>query len=63
MFEMPLRFSNILTAMENEITSVPARLVDTKLMKVYLVVNVNPNRPPNEFELESFVQLRNLKAE
>ena len=46
-----------------EITSVPARLVDTKLMKVYLVVNIDPNRPPNDFELESFVQLRNLKAE
>ncbi len=47
----------------NKITSVPARLVDTKVMKVYLVVNVNPNRPPNEFELESFIQLRNLKIE
>jgi len=47
----------------NKITSVPARLVDTKVMKVYLVVNVNPNSPPNEFELESFIQLRNLKAE
>jgi prepilin-type N-terminal cleavage/methylation domain-containing protein len=46
-----------------EITSVPARLADTKLMKVYLVVNVDPNRPPKDFELESFVQLRNLKAE
>ena len=46
-----------------EITSVPARLADTKLMKIYLVINVNPNRPPNDFELESFVQLRNLKTE
>jgi type II secretory pathway pseudopilin PulG len=41
----------------------PARLKDTKVMKVYLVVNVNPNRPPNEFELKSAVQLRNLKEE
>ncbi len=32
-------------------------------MKVYLVVNVDPNRPPQDFELESFVQLRNLKVE
>jgi hypothetical protein len=46
-----------------EIVSVPARLVDTKLMKIYLVVNIDPNRPPNDFELESFVQIRNLKAE
>lgn len=41
----------------------PARLQETKLMKVYLVINVEPNRPPKEFELESFVQLRNLKTE
>jgi hypothetical protein len=47
----------------NKISDYPARLKDTKLMKVYLVVNVNPNRPPNEYELISFVQLRNLKEE
>lgn len=47
----------------NKITDYPARLVDTKLMKVYLVVNVDPNRPPYDFELESLVQLRNLKQE
>jgi len=47
----------------NKILDYPARLKDTKLMKVYLVVNVNPNRPPNEYELISFVQLRNLKQE
>ena len=47
----------------NKIEDYPARLKDTKLMKVYLVVNVDPNRPPNEFELESFIQLRNLKQE
>jgi len=33
----------------------PARLKDTKMMKVYLVVD--------NFELESYVQLRNLKTE
>ena len=47
----------------NKIEEYPARLKDTKLMKVYLVINVNPNRPPQDFELESSVQLRNLKAE
>ena len=47
----------------NKITDYPARLKDTKMMKVYLVVNIDPNRPPNEFELESSVQLRNLKNE
>ncbi len=47
----------------NKILDYPARLKDTKVMKVYLVVNVDPNRPPTEFELESYVQLRNLKVE
>ena len=47
----------------NGITEYPARLVDTKLMKIFLVINVNPNRSPNDFELESYVQLRNLKDE
>jgi len=36
------------------------RLKDTRLMKVYLVINIDPNRPPKEFELESFVSLRNM---
>jgi len=40
----------------------PARLKDTKLIKLFLVINANPNRPPQDFELESFVELRNLKA-
>jgi len=45
-----------------EITILPARLKDTKLMKVYLVINSNPERSPQDFGLESFVQLRNLKT-
>jgi type II secretory pathway pseudopilin PulG len=40
----------------------PARRKDTKLMKVYLVINVDPNRPPQDFVLESNVQIRNLKT-
>jgi len=47
----------------NKITDYPARLADTKVMKVYLIVNADPNRPPDNFELESSVQLRNLKSE
>jgi type II secretory pathway pseudopilin PulG len=38
------------------------RLTETKLMHVYLKVNVNPNRPPADFELESDTQIRNLKT-
>jgi len=40
----------------------PARLKDTKMMMVYIVVNVDPLRPPQDFVLESYVQLRNLKT-
>lgn len=47
----------------NKITDYPARLKDTKLMKVFLVINVDPQRPPDDFQLESSVQLRNLKVE
>jgi len=41
----------------------PANLKDTKLMRIYLVVNINPRRPPQDFVLETDVQLRNLKEE
>lgn len=47
----------------DELINLPARLKDTKVMEVYLIVNVNPNRTPNNFELKSAVQLRNLKEE
>ena len=47
----------------NQLVNYPARLIDTKLMKVYLIINVDPNHSPQNFELESYVQLRNLKTE
>ncbi len=46
----------------NQELSAPARLNDTKLMRVRLVVNVNPNRSPQDFVLESDVQIRNIKV-
>lgn len=46
-----------------KIDSYPARLKDTKVIKVFLAVDVDPARPPEPFELESSVQLRNLKEE
>lgn len=46
-----------------EITNPTLRLLDTRLIKILLVVNVDPNRPPDEFNLESSVQLRNLKSQ
>ncbi|MDD5144645.1 MAG: type II secretion system protein [Candidatus Pacebacteria bacterium] len=44
-----------------EIVELPARPKDTKLMRVYLVVNVDLSRAPQSYELESSVQIRNLK--
>lgn len=44
-----------------KILDYPARLKDTKLMKVFLVVDVDETRDPPPFELESWVTLRNLK--
>lgn len=38
------------------------RLSDTKLMHVYLKINVDPSRPPDNFILESDTQIRNLKT-
>ncbi len=38
------------------------RLADTKLMHVYLKINVDPSRPPDDFILESDTQIRNLKT-
>ncbi len=46
-----------------ELVETPARLKDTKVMEVYLIINVNPDRAPQDFELKSAVQLRNLKDE
>lgn len=47
----------------NKIEEYPARLKDTKTMKVLLEVDVDPNREPDSFFLESKVQLRNLRYE
>ncbi len=46
-----------------EITDRAERLRNTKTIELYLIINVNPYRTPEEFELKSSVQLRNLKEE
>lgn len=46
----------------NDFLPTPSRLVDTKLMRVYLKINVNPLVQPGDFELESSAQIRNLKT-
>lgn len=45
-----------------EITTYPARLEETTLMRLDLIINIDINRAPDNFELESDVQLRNLKT-
>jgi len=47
----------------NEITNLPARLTDTKLIRLHLIINVNPERTPHAFEIKSSAQVRNLKSE
>ncbi len=47
----------------SQITSSPAILSNTTMMKLFMVVNVDPNRPPSDYQLEQYVQLRNLKKE
>ncbi len=46
-----------------EITESPARPEQTKLMRVSLIININPQRKPDDYLLQSEVQLRNLKLE
>ncbi len=38
----------------------PARRRDTRVMRVFLIINVDPNKDPYNFELESDVEIRNL---
>lgn len=46
-----------------EIVEYPARPEETRLMQISLIINVEPNRDPEDYILESKVQLRNLKTE
>ncbi|MBU0707379.1 prepilin-type N-terminal cleavage/methylation domain-containing protein [Patescibacteria group bacterium] len=39
----------------------PTRLTETKLINVYLEINVFPERAPSNIEIDSDVQIRNLK--
>jgi type II secretory pathway pseudopilin PulG len=44
-----------------QITSDPSILTDTKMMRLFMVINVDVNRAPGDYDLEQYVQLRNLK--
>jgi len=47
---------------ENNPLPAPARLIETKLINIMLRVNVTPAVAPNDFDVQSDVQLRNLKT-
>jgi hypothetical protein len=44
----------------NNPVDTPAAVGDIRLVKVYLEINVDPNRAPDHIKMESFVELRNL---
>jgi len=47
----------------NKIIDDPARLADTKLIKIFLIVDYDVDGGPPPYELESSVRLRNLKSQ
>jgi prepilin-type N-terminal cleavage/methylation domain-containing protein len=48
----------------NLITSDPSSILhNTKMVRLYMIVNVNLNRAPDDYKLEQYVQIRNLKEE
>lgn len=47
----------------NQIDDDALKISDTKMVKLYMVVNVNENRAPNDYVLQQYVQVRNLKEE
>jgi type II secretory pathway pseudopilin PulG len=46
-----------------KISLMPARLVDTRTMKIKLIIDVDPEKPPSPFEIESSVKIRNIPIE
>jgi PKD repeat protein len=38
----------------------PANVADIRLLKVHLKINIDPNRAPDNIELQTFVEMRNL---
>ncbi len=38
----------------------PAAVADIRLVKIHLKINIDPNRAPDNIEMQSFVEMRNL---
>jgi prepilin-type N-terminal cleavage/methylation domain-containing protein len=45
----------------NQITDDPSILRDTKMVRLYMTINVNPARAPNDYNLEQMVNIRSLR--
>jgi hypothetical protein len=45
---------------DNNPVPVPADVSQIRLIKIFLRININPNRAPDNIQQESFVELRNL---
>jgi len=45
---------------EHNPMSTPANVADIKLVKIYLKINIDPNRAPDNIEIQSFAEMRNL---
>lgn len=45
----------------NNPLATPADVTQLKLVRIHLIINVNPLSPPNDYILDTFVQPRNLK--
>ncbi|MEA3293058.1 MAG: type II secretion system protein [Patescibacteria group bacterium] len=46
-----------------EIQDYPARAEDTRMIEISLIIDADPNSLPKEFDLRTYVQLRNLKTD
>ena len=46
--------------LQNNPMNAPIKISDVRLMKIYLKININPNRAPDNIEMQSFVEIRNL---
>lgn len=44
----------------NNPMATPASVADIRLIKIYLHININPNRAPDNIEMQNFVEMRNL---
>jgi prepilin-type N-terminal cleavage/methylation domain-containing protein len=45
---------------ENNPMDMPIDISEVRLLKIYLKININPNRAPDNIEMQSFAEIRNL---